>query len=77
MYKKLLRWGSKFELHDLIMRLNKLWESGMYREAWRAAVSGDKQSETSLNDWLNWRVGLTCVLLKKQKLNMCGDGNVT
>ena len=28
MYKKLIRWGSKFELHDLIMRLNKLWESG-------------------------------------------------
>lgn len=28
MYKKLIRWGSKFELHDLIMILNKLWESG-------------------------------------------------
>ena len=23
------------------------------------------------------RVELTCVLLKKQKLNVCGDGNVT
>ena len=26
MYKTLIRWRSKFELHDLIMRLNNLWD---------------------------------------------------
>jgi len=38
---------------------------------------GHKESDTT--EWLTElkRVELTCVLLKKQKLNMCGDDSVT
>ena len=47
----------------------------MDREDCVATVHGVTQSQTRLNELK--RVELTCVLLKKQKLNMCGDGNVT
>ena len=42
--------------HSVDMRLAKLWELVMNREAWRAVVHGVIKSQTRLSDWteLNW-----------------------
>ena len=44
--------------NSIDMNLSKLWESGMDREAWRAAVHGIPKSQTQLSNWIEY--GLTC-----------------
>ena len=46
-------------------------------QALGVGMYGVTQSGTPLNETKLKRVEIICVLLKKQKLNMCGDGNVT
>ena len=75
----LREWTSSSGLTDWMgMSLSKLWESVTDREVWHVAVHGVAKSWTWLSNWTELkRVELTCILLKKQKLNMCGDGSVT
>ena len=52
-----MRWlGGITDLMD--MRLSKLWELMMNREAWHVAVHGVAKSRTWLSDWLNCPVGI-------------------
>ena len=57
--------------YSLGMRLSKLWELVMDREAWHTAIHGVAKSRTWLSDWteLNWIKKISSKFKKKEIRN--------